>query len=63
MCFRKTIKNYITHRQSSRQGVKMVERNCVICENITKYVYLKCDVFVCNRSLKCSVPASENYPG
>ena len=29
---------------------------------ITKYVYLKCDAFASNRSLKCSVLASENYP-
>ena len=26
-------------------------------------VCLKCDAFACNRSLKCSVPASETYPG
>ena len=53
----------VNHRQSPRQGVKMAEGNCVSCESITKYVCLKCDAFACNRSLKCSVPASENYPG
>ena len=53
----------VNHRQSPRQGVKMAEGNCVGCESITKYVCLKCDAFACNRSLKCSVPTSENYPG
>ena len=33
------------------------------CESITKYVCLKHDAFDCNRSLKCSVPESENYSG
>ena len=40
----------------------MVEGSFVGCESIIKYVCLNCDAFVCNRSLKCSVPASENYP-
>ena len=53
----------VNYRQSRRQGVKMAERNCVGCESITKCVCLKCDAFACNRSLKCSVPASEIYPG
>ena len=52
----------VNHRQSLRQGVKMAEGNCVGSESITKYVCLKCEAFACNRSLKCSVPASENYP-
>ena len=51
------------HRQSPRQGLKMAEGNCVGCETITKYVCLKCDAFASNRSLECSVPTSENYPG
>ena len=33
------------------------------CESITKYVCLKCDTFACNRSLKCPVTPSEDYPG
>ena len=41
----------------------MAEGKCVGCENITKYLCLKCNALVCNRSLKCSVPASENYCG
>ena len=41
----------------------MTEGNCVSYESITKYVCLKCDAFARNRSLKCSVSASENYPG
>ena len=41
----------------------MAEGNCVGCESITEYVCLKYDTFPCNRSLKYSVPASENYPG
>ena len=53
----------VNHRKSPRQGVEMAEGNCVVCESITKYVCLKCDAFSCNRSLKCSVPISENYPG
>ena len=53
----------VNHRQSPRQGVKMTEGNCVGCESITKYVCLKCDAFACNRSLKCPVTPSENYPG
>ena len=40
----------------------MDEGNCEGCESITKYVCLKYDAFVCNRSLKCSVTPSENYP-
>ena len=51
----------VNHYQSPRQGGKIAEGNCVGCESITKYVCLKCDAFVCNRSLKCLVP--ENYPG
>ena len=35
----------------------------VDCESITKYVCLKSDAFACNRRLKCSDAASENYPG
>ena len=38
----------------------MAEGNCVGCE---KHVCSKCDGSVRNRSLKCLVPASENYPG
>ena len=53
----------MNHHQSPRQGVKMAEGNCVGCENVTKYVSLKCDEFACNRSLKYLVPTSENYPG
>ena len=53
----------VNYRQSPRHGVKIAERNCVGCESITKCVCLKCDAFACNRSLKCSVPASEIYPG
>lgn len=41
----------------------MAEGNCVGCDCITKYVCLKCDKFACNRSLECSIPASEDYPG
>ena len=41
----------------------MAEGKCVGCENIAKYLCLKCNALVCNRSLKCSVPASENYCG
>ena len=29
----------------------------------TKYTCLKCKSFVCNRGIKCSIPASEDYPG
>ena len=50
------------HCQTPRQRLKMTEGSCVGCESIMKYVCLKC-VFACNISLKCSVPASENYPG
>ena len=32
-------------------------------KSITKYSCLKCDGFACNRSLKCAVLASGNYPG
>ena len=39
----------------------MVERNCVGCDSITKYVYLKCDKFACNRSLSCSIETPEDY--
>ena len=41
----------------------MADRNSVGCENINKYVCLKCNVFACNRSLKCSVPVSKINPG
>ena len=58
-----TTKPSLDHRQSPRQGIKMAERNCVGCESITKNVCLKCDIFACNSSLKCLVPASETYPG
>ena len=53
----------VNHRQSPRQGVKMTEENCVGCESNTKYVCLKYDAFACTRSLKCSGPAFESYPG
>ena len=53
----------MNQHQSPRQSVKMAEGNCVGCESITKYVCLRCDAFACNRSLKCSVPASKKYPG
>ena len=43
--------------------VKMAEGNCVGCNSITKYLCLKCGVFACNRSLDCSIPVSEEYPG
>ena len=33
-----------------------------MCNNMTKYTCLKCKSFVCNRGVKCSVPASEEYP-
>ena len=39
----------------------MTEENCVDYERITKYVFLKCDAFSSNRSLKCS--SIWNYPG
>ena len=35
----------VNHQQSPREGVKMAEGNFVGCENITKYVCLKCDKF------------------
>ena len=53
----------VNHRQSPRQGVKMANWNCVRCESIPRYAYLKCDAFAYNKRLKCPVPASENYPG
>ena len=53
----------VNHPQFPRQSVKMAEGNGVGCESITKYACLKCDTFACNRSLKCSVSASEKYPG
>ena len=30
---------------------------------LQKYICLKRDAFACKKSLKCSVPASENHPG
>ena len=45
------------------QGVKMGEGNCVGFESIAKHNCWRCDAFACDRSLKCSVPASENYSG
>ena len=41
----------------------MTEGMCVGCENITKYLCLKYNALAYKRSLKCSVPASENYRG
>ena len=52
----------VKNPQSPRKGIKMAEGNGVVCESI-KYVCLKCYAFACNRHLKCSVPASGNYPG
>ena len=40
-----------------------MEGICVVCNDLTKYTCLKCKVYVCNRGIKCSVPASEDYPG
>ena len=34
-----------------------------MCNDLTKYTCLKCKVYVCNRGIKCSVPASKDYPG
>ena len=53
----------VNHCQSPRQGIKKAEENFAGCKNIKKYVCLKCDAFACIRSLKCSVPPSEKYPG
>ena len=53
----------VNDRQSARQAIKIAARNYVGCESMTKSVCLKCDVFACNRRLKCSVPVSESYPG
>ena len=36
---------------------------CVVCNDLSKYTCLKCKVNVCNREIKCSVPASEDYAG
>ena len=41
----------------------MAEGNCVCCDSIANHVCLKCDQFACNRSLSCSIPASEDCPG
>ena len=41
----------------------MAEWNGVGCDSIAKYVSLKCGKFSCNRSLSCSIPAPEDYPG
>ena len=40
-----------------------MEGICVVCNDLTKYTCLKCKVYICNRGIKCSVPASEDYPG
>ena len=40
-----------------------MEGICIVCNNLTKYTCLKCESFVCNRGIWCSVPASEEYPG
>ena len=40
-----------------------MEGICVVCSDLTKYTCLKCKVYVFNRGIKCSVPASEDYPG
>ena len=61
---RKNIQLKVYRRNSQRQDdVKMAEGMCVGCENITKYLCLKCNALAYKRSLKCSVPASENYLG
>ena len=51
----------VNHRQSQRQSLNW-EKICGLWKYY-KIFYLKCDTFACNRSLKCSVQASENYPG
>ena len=42
---------------------KMEEGDCKYCGFVTKYRCLKCESFVCNRNLECSIFASESYPG
>ena len=43
--------------------VNMVDGNCVGCDSITKYVYLKCDKFACNRGTaqKMKKSLTENF--
>ena len=36
---------------------------CMACNDLTKYTCLKCKSFVCNRGIRRSIPASEEYPG
>ena len=40
-----------------------MEGPCVSCDEFTKYVCLKCNVFICNRKIECSIPTSEDYFG
>ena len=42
---------------------KMEEGDCKYCGFVTKYRCLKCESFVCNTNLECSIFASESYPG
>ena len=42
---------------------KMEEGDCKYCGFVTKYQCLKCESFVCNTNLECSIFASESYSG
>ena len=42
---------------------KMEEGDCKYSGFVNKHRCLKCESFVCNKNLECSIFASESYPG
>lgn len=41
----------------------IVQGECKICKDFTKYKCLECKEFVCNKSLDCSIFVAESFPG
>ena len=61
--FRMFEKNDSDHRQTAHFCLRNMDSTCSVCGYFTKYRCINCKVFVCNKSLNCSLPVDEEYPG